>query len=62
MERQKHELRREIMSPKTILPPDRPGVGLDPAQRRSAKRANFKLKEQHALKSNQTMLLKKSIP
>ena len=40
------------MSPKIIIPPDHPGVGLERAQRRSAKRTNFKLKEQLALKSN----------
>ena len=40
------------MSPKIIIAPDHPGVGLKRAQRRSAKRTNFKLKEQLALKSN----------
>ena len=40
------------MSPKIIIPQDHPGVGLKRAQRRSAKRTNFKLKEQLALKSN----------
>ena len=48
----KQELGCEKMSPKIIIAPDHPGVGLKRAQRRSAKRTNLKLKEQLALKSN----------
>ena len=54
MERQKHELK----CLKKILSPVYPGAGLYPVQRGFAKRTNFKLKEQLALKSNQTKLLK----
>lgn len=48
---ERHELGCEKMSPKIIIAPDHPGVGLKRAQRRSAKRTNLKLKEQLALKS-----------
>lgn len=47
------------MSPKTILPPDHPGVELYPARRGSAEPTNFKLKEQLALKPNQTKVFRK---
>ena len=47
----KHELRCELMSLKTILPPDHSGV----------KRANFKLNERLALKSNRKSYQQKSI-